>query len=427
MTGNHDPMIVIIALGLGISLVSVSLVSFNAKALEWTTETIDHQIYSGSHSSVYVDPVNYTHVSYRRETHGFVVINSSLMYALWNGSTWRTEIVDTENVGLGTSLVVDRRGFPHISYSSGDRFPAESNDLLYASWNGTAWSIVKVDDSDSCDGINSALALESRDYPVISHFSCMGLKVAKWNGTAWRIEILDQSTTMRGWFSSIATDQNDNIHVAYTGDVNAGLTYQKWDGNKWNITLVTPAYSRTPSIAIDPIGNPHISFSSVAAGILHAKLSGESWILEHVDSDAAYCLFDSTSWTSIAIGGQGDVHIGYPCPQRNQESRVRYATLENGKWVKETIGSQSGFGTSRSLALDVQGYVHITYQGVNDTLQHAKARAKTFNSQPPSTPAGMSFGTFVLPVAIIVGIIILVLLIRRTMLVRKNWPPGSQR
>jgi len=71
---------------------------------------------------------------------------------------------DSGTVWFDTSLALDSRGYPRITY-----YDDTHQDLKYASWNGSSWEIQTPDSQGSVGRWNS-LALDSSGYPCITYY-----------------------------------------------------------------------------------------------------------------------------------------------------------------------------------------------------------------------------------------------------------------
>jgi hypothetical protein len=87
------------------------------------------------------------HISY------YDVTNEDLKYAVKSGAGWTIETVDAAgSVGWFTSLVIDARGNPHISYQEAANGKLK---LKYAAKSGTSWSLEIVDATGYVGGYTS--------------------------------------------------------------------------------------------------------------------------------------------------------------------------------------------------------------------------------------------------------------------------------
>ena len=92
----------------------------------------------------------------------FPLVMPSSLAVVESALTWNIETVDSGYVGRFSSIALDSRDNPHISYYNGFL----NRDLKYARWNGSVWSIEDVDPI----GEHSSLVLDSSDNPHISYY-----------------------------------------------------------------------------------------------------------------------------------------------------------------------------------------------------------------------------------------------------------------
>jgi hypothetical protein len=273
----------------------------------FTSETVS--LYGSYDISLALDAFYYPHISY------FDGANRRVEYAIWNGTAWNIEVVDSVDTGgWFTSLALDSNGNSHISYVD-YHWDDRDGDLKYAKRAGGTWSSETLD-SEGAAGFTSSIAIDSNDYPHISYLSYIGghrdLKYARWNGTAWNIETVDSSDDVGAW-SSIAIDSNDYPHISYFDITNHNLKYTRWNGTAWNIETVDPRHEdwewqgEFSSLALDRDDYPHISFyRSTYSELKYARWNGTAWNIEVVE---AYGL--TGHHTSISLDADDNPHISY--------------------------------------------------------------------------------------------------------------------
>lgn len=127
----------------------------------------------GQHVSLALQPNTASVTSYTPHMAYYDATNQDLKYAFkspagkWYYTTvddWRDDYKDTTDVGLYTSIEVDKYGKPHISY-----YDATNHDLKYATINGVRWYIVTLDYFGDV-GEYTSLELTSDGHPCISYY-----------------------------------------------------------------------------------------------------------------------------------------------------------------------------------------------------------------------------------------------------------------
>ena len=245
-----------------------------------------------------------------------LVLNTS---APANAEQWLTENVDTGFVAW-PSIAVDSLAKAHISYVETDKM-----DLMYATNASGSWLATIVD--------------------------ALG----------------DVGTQ-----SSITVDSSDKVHIAYRDATTTDLKYASNASGTW-VTTAVDATGVGPkdgfrseegafnSIAVDSLGNAHISYRDLATSDLkYATNASGSWVTTTVDFDVGWSeigmfTFSITGYTSIAVDNSGKLHIG--CIG---EEGLKYSTNVSGSWVTETVDSDGEFDVS--IAVDSLGNVHIIYR-----------------------------------------------------------------
>ncbi len=363
----------------------------------WSTQTVDSV--GGTYTSIAIDSSDNPHISYQERWEGggpFSVWYGNLKYSKWTGSEWNTQTVDPAGTtsdgytGAYTSIALDASGNPHISYYSSSPW-VYGGDLKYARWNGSAWVNIVID-SLEVGGGSTSIALDSSGNPHISYYDAANgdLKYAEWvRGPKgfwfWNIQTVDSSGYV--YYTSLALDSSGNPHISYTNYTNPGdvdLKYAKWTGSTWSIQTVDSGYMGydDTSLALDSSGNPHISYYNATNGDLkYAKWNGSAWYITTVDSAG-----DVGVYASIAIDSHGNPHISY---YNWSGGDLKYASWTGTGWVNQTVDSEGDVGSYISLAFDSSDNAHISYHDFsNDDLKYAFGPASLITSD--TTPPGVA-------------------------------------
>lgn len=340
----------------------------NIHAQNWQIQTVDTSPGAGHYTSIILDSLDQPHISYQIESSPSIL---RLYYARWTGTTWEIDSVDTEDrAGYYTSIELDNSGNPIISYTTE---PPAGHELRVALKTGPTWAIETVDTA-SVKVRYSSLELDDLGDLHISYGGLGFLKYAQWTGSSWQINTLNTDGI---YSTSIALDNLGNPHISYevfSGTEN--LMHAQLSGSTWTSEEVdtTGKVGYHTSIAIDSPGNPHISYSHFNGSVKYAFWTGMAWAILTVDNIGG----SGNTYTSLVLDESGYPHIsyGYSASTGGLAGVLKYARWTGSVWDIETVDSLNNVGSSVSLALDSFGNPHISYhQGLDPqwvgTLKYA--------------------------------------------------------
>ena len=238
----------------------------------WTSENVDGL--GGPYNDIAVDPQGDIHASYRLAGPG----GGSIRYAVRSGGAWTYELVgDPGTVAHATPIALDSQDLPHVAFRQ-----VGPSRLWYAMRAVGSWTTEAV---DTAGAVYSSLALDATDAPRIAYHHTDGtllqLRYAYKSGGVWTREVVD----VGGQWCSLALDAQGNPHVSYIGQ-SLRMRYARKSAGVWSIEVVdSQVANHATSIALDPLGNPAVSYW-VAGRLQYARKSGGVWVRE-IASDAA--------------------------------------------------------------------------------------------------------------------------------------------
>lgn len=175
----------------------------------------------------------------------------------------------------------------------------------------------------------------------------------------WQIECVDCPKNFR-WMTdrSLQLDAQGHPHLAYGGD---HLYYAYHDGSQWHLEIAddAPGVGRHASLALDPNGQPHVSYYDADKGALkYAHHDGIAWQVETVD-DAE----DTGLHTSLALDSAGHPHVSYYSGA--PDYALKYTWHDGADWHVETVDSSADAGLSAtSLTLNDADQPRIGYVSI---------------------------------------------------------------
>lgn len=364
---------------------------------QWHTEIADYGdafTYLGSYASLALDAEDRPHISYYDGYHG------NLKYAFREGHQWHTEIVDTgQHMGQGTCIAVDSEGNPHIAYYDGD-----NKDLRYAAWNGVRWDLETVD-SQGDVGTSAWIVIDDQEQPHLSYFDATSadLRYATRTASGWMLETVDAQDSA-GASSSIALDQDGKPVIGYIHQVNlpnvgvrSDVRVARRQNSVWSVHDVFTDYktrlSQT-SLLVDEFGTIQLVFAATSpySGLYMTTvpISGSTGtrLLDDIGYGGTTIAEDSSGKVYIRFGGElgwlsedawfSKQIYGYFCSRgRNSDlaldsndaphmvyhvcwyGDVRHTTLQNGRWISQTVANGNLGGPS--ITIDSEDRPRVSY------------------------------------------------------------------
>ena len=222
---------------------------------------------------------------------------------------------------------MDSNGYPHIIYSENVEYEYYyknswnntafhlTNNIKYATWTGSSWSIqTVVSNASYIDGIGN-LVLSSKGAPHLCYihenftylpdygtFIVKNTKLCFLGGSAWLVQAIDSKPyNIMYEQPDLKLDSNGNPQVYfykedYQNTTDSGLMNAKLTGSNWNIqTIGSHDFN---DIALDSHGNPHITYATVVGSIHGAYRYGN---LTYATLETALILNPTSLLTIITV------------------------------------------------------------------------------------------------------------------------------
>jgi hypothetical protein len=234
----------------------------------------------------------------------------------------------------------------------GAAVPAGLADTPSAAWQ------TEVVDPDGCWYLS--MALDGTGLPRIA-YGARGAMDYAWNdGSTWHLDIVEDQPGATGWHPSLKLDSLHNPHISYYSPYSETLMYAEYSGASWHIQTVGSPYSLSgqTSLDLDSSGLPHVIYwDRTHLTVNYARYTGTTW------------QFDTIA-TMTDAGGQ-DVSLAlaldsadHPrlCYYDADTDMLKYAYHNGSTWQFETVDNVFYNGQDCSIALDSQDHPHISYR-----------------------------------------------------------------
>lgn len=271
-------------------------------------------------------------------------------------------------------LAYDPSGRPNIAYHDhqGSELDLDLGDLTYALRDGGTWTVEAASDPghdgwDSTieiadDGVVRAAGVEPSQFGLEN-----GVEYYERRDGAWTATPVGSGPIAYEFNVSLAIDPNGNPAISYYNDGAGELWFASFDGSSWSTELVTAEGDpgRFSSLVFDADGRPHISFynpTSASSGTVgYAVKDGGSWTVEDLGTldDVSLGMVGARRNSAIALDSTGAPHVMF-----SDESGIWYASRGDGGWDVQQIADASAgnaLGQLVSFRLDSSDTPHLTY------------------------------------------------------------------
>ena len=250
----------------------------------------------------------------------------------------------------GQNITITGSGFLDMAFKNitddGEAYTWTANTINYVDGSGVAPTVV-VDSN----GTVHIVHVNYKENKLWHQYS---------NGGSWSHQEIRSCPTCRS--ADMAVDSNDNLHVAYfvQRDGTSGyLEYSFFNGTDWTSQrLDGSAQYDQVRLVLDASDRPHIAYARSGSLCNAAMLTyhdGSAWQKLALDTSSTYIGCDA----SIAIDNDGYVHVTYR-HHANRDQMI--ASNVSGSWQKYTVDGGSGVGYGSGIAVDHQNNLHVLYR-----------------------------------------------------------------
>lgn len=247
--------------------------------------------------------------------------SDSIKLSHWDGSAWRTEVVETVGeINDRTCLVYAPDGSPAISYIA----KTPTTGLRFAKRTGSGWVTQSVD-TDPTNGGRHSLAFDAQGNPAIAYGVRVGagsnvdtLKLARWSGTEWRSEIVETGERNYGYGPRLAFDAQGMAAIAHGSGLDGpapGLRLVRWNGEAWRAEIVVPD-GELGGLAFDSSGTPLVAYASWVPGAvwLARREADRGWVTELVEGSLY-----TANYPALQLNPKGEPALVYVRDQKGAD------------------------------------------------------------------------------------------------------------
>jgi hypothetical protein len=287
-------------------------------------------------------------------------------------------VIEEVDAGVGPDLTLTSDGVVYVAYIR----EGENGSVRSAARNGAGWDITTVTEGGIFGTLSMAIGPDDA-----AHISYYGGAAPRRRGRFRRNRGDVTYAVLRngewsvgpplnqeggGWDSKIVVDADGTPHLSaispYSGENGIAYNVRNRSG-EWVLEEIASGFQSwddAASLAIDPLGNPHISYLDREFGTLALASRNEAgWNVDIVDDDS-----ESGMFSSLVIDETGRFHISYLQMTGTSAGTVKYATIgqDDSAWEIRKVGALQRLsyvwpGPRRftSMVVDREGNPWIAY------------------------------------------------------------------
>ena len=269
---------------------------------------------SANNTAIFVDAQNHPNVAWGSQTSEGV---GEVLFASWNGTAWQTTtyppilLPATEGTNVDAlALAMDSMGRPIVAYRGDLYAPTAKTDVYVAAWTGSIWNTafgaVGDPNSNTID-----LILNDQDVPIVTAVNTDNSSGAfVWNGTSWAFTAGAQAINAAG-----ALDTNGNPVMLNSTTATSWLPEHLTSG-AWLPLVATAvpssAMASSPSLTNTNDRLPVVAWYEPAVSphsMALARWSGTAWDTRAGSANAGG--FPSSQPAALIVDGRNDIWIGW--------------------------------------------------------------------------------------------------------------------
>ena len=298
--------------------------------------------------------------------------------------TWQVSTV-SENISYYpfASVAYGPDSVPHVAYRKNT-----TRTIMHAWRSGSTWDSETV--GPSAGTFTTSVAIGPGGKPALSYGDGLyfgNMMFAGKNGSSWESTVVARgSMADAGQFSSLAFDRQGIPHITYNdGQVLASLYYATRNPatGTWEFSLIDDdgAYTGdagySSSLKIDASGHPHVAYiSDNPWGLRYATLQdGTNWTITKLDELDRPDFFSRTyTGVSLALDSNGYPHISYynQTTTDTAPAGLLYLSWNGTGWERETVLTLAKRDFTTALAIDSGDVPHIAYcDAANKSVNYA--------------------------------------------------------